>query len=260
MNLVRTVFCGVFAIHAVLFANPVLAQRAADAFYDPEEMAAARASLHAGHGSQLNSLLIAERLEFAHADDEQAMVWEAQGWWGGDLNKLWVKTEGELESGGDEDAAELQLLFSRAISPFWDLQAGWRQASADDDSTDFFVLGAMGLAPQWFEVDAALFVSDAGEMSARLEAEYELFLTQRLILQPRVELNLALEDDVDRGLESGLFDSVAELRLRYEIRREFAPYLGVSWGGEFGGNATAAAQNGLSARQTAVVAGFRFWF
>jgi hypothetical protein len=165
------------------------AQNAADAYYDPQAMAAARAALKEHHGNQVNSLLIAERLEYLAADDEDALVWEAQGWVGTDMDKLWVKTEGEHVDGEGTEEAELQLLYSRAVSPFWDLQAGARQDLQPSPNRSHLVIGAQGLAPYWFEVDTALFLSDEGKLSARLEAEYELRLTQRLILQPRIELN-----------------------------------------------------------------------
>jgi copper resistance protein B len=236
------------------------AQNAADAYYDPQAMAAARAALKEHHGNQVNSLLIAERLEYLAADDEDALVWEAQGWVGTDMDKLWVKTEGEHVDGEGTEEAELQLLYSRAVSPFWDLQAGARQDLQPSPNRSHLVIGAQGLAPYWFEVDTALFLSDEGKLSARLEAEYELRLTQRLILQPRIELNFAASADEAVGIGKGFFDSVAELRLRYEVRREFAPYLGISWGGDFGDTAKLVEAAAEDPRGLAVVAGFRVWF
>ncbi|MDJ0879085.1 MAG: copper resistance protein B [Halieaceae bacterium] len=247
-------------IGLVLLSVEVCAQTAADAYYDPEAMATARAALKAGHGNQVNSLLIAERMEYSWADSEDALVWEAQGWRGTDLNKLWVKTEGEYVDGEGTEEAELQFLYSRAVSPFWDLQAGIRYDFEPSPSRSHLVLGVQGLAPYWFEMDSALFLSDEGKLSARLEFEYELLLTQRLILQPRVELNVAAAGDSAVGIGRGFFDSVAELRLRYEIRREFAPYLGISWGGDFNNTADLVKSEGGDPREFAVVAGFRAWF
>ncbi len=249
--------CG---IAFVLFVSDASAQTAADAFYDPEAMAAAREALKEGHGNQLNSLVIAERLEYSAADSEDAYVWEAQGWLGTDANKLWVKTEGEYVEGEGTEEAELQFLYSRAVSAFWDIQAGIRQDLEPSPSRSHLVFGAQGLAPYWFEVDSALFLSDEGKLSARLEVEYDFRLTQRLILQPRLELNFAASSDREVGIGSGFFDCVAELRLRYEIRREFAPYLGVSWGGDFNDTADLVEEAGGDPRELAVVAGFRAWF
>jgi copper resistance protein B len=139
-----------------------------------------------------------------------------QGWYGSDEHKLWWKTEGEMSDGNAEEA-ELQLLYSKPVSAFWDLQFGIRHDFEPGPSESHVVAGLQGLAPQWFEVDLAVFVSENGDFSARVEAEYDLRLTQRLILQPRAEFDTGPE-----SVELGL-------RLRYEIRREIAPYIGISW-------------------------------
>lgn len=243
-----------------LLAGNAQAQNAADAYYDPQAMAAARAALKENHGNQINSLVIAERMEYSQGDDEDAFVWEAQGWVGTDLNKLWVKTEGEYVDGEGTEEAELQLLFSRAVSAFWDIQAGVRHDFEPNPSRTHLVVGAQGMAPYWFELDTAVFLSDEGNVTARLEAEYDVLLTQRLILQPRVELNLATSADEEVGIGAGFFDSVAELRLRYEFRREIAPYLGVSWGGAFNDTAELIEAEGGDATGFSVVAGLRIWF
>lgn len=248
------------ALTTLCIASSVHAQTAADAFYEPEAMAAARASLKEGHGNQINNLLIAERFEYSSSDSEDAIVWEAQGWVGTDYHKLWVKTEGEYVDGDGTEEAELQLLYSRAVSAFWDLQAGVRHDMEPSPSRSHLVLGVQGMAPYWFEVDSAVFLSDEGKLSARFEAEYDLFLTQRLILQPRLELNFAASADEAIGIGRGFFDSVAELRLRYEFRREFAPYIGLSWGGDFGDTADFRENPEDDSRELSLVAGFRMWF
>ncbi len=247
-------------IALMLTTFDVAAQQAADAFYDPQAMASARASLKETHGNQINGLIIAERLEYSTGDFDDAVVWEAQGWLGTDRDKLWLKTEGEYVEGSAVEEAEIQLLYSRATSSFWDLQAGIRHDIEPTPSRSHLVIGAQGLAPYWFEVDAALFLSDEGNVTARIEAEYELLLTQRLILQPRLEMNVAASADQEIGIGEGLFDTVAELRLRYEVRREFAPYVGISWGGDFGDTADHVEQAGGDARGVSVVAGFRLWY
>ena len=247
-------------VSLIVSINPTQAQNAADAYYDPQAMAASRAMLKQGHGNQINSMVIAERFEVSTSDGEDALVWEGQGWRGTDTDKLWVKTEGGYVDGGGTEEGELQVLYSHAVSAFWDLQAGARYDIESSPNRSYFVIGAQGLAPYWFEVDTALFLSDQGKVSARFEAEYELFLTQRLILQPRLELNVAASADNDRRIGSGLFISVAELRLRYEIRREFAPYIGLSWGGDFGDTADQVERVGDDPRELSLVAGIRVWF
>jgi len=253
-------FFSTFAVMAV-FTFPAFAQHAADAYYDPAEMAKARAALKESHGNQISSLILGERLEYHSNGGDPLMVWEGQGWIGRDLHKLWFKTEGEYETNEDRfEEAEVQALYSQAISPFWELQAGLRQDIKPDPSRTYAVFGAQGVAPQWFELDGALFLSNKGDLSARLEAEYEFRLTQRLMLQPRIELNAAFSDDHDIGVGSGLSTAQAGLRLRYEITREFAPYIGVSWARSFGETRDFQRLEGEDTNQASFVAGMRFWF
>ncbi len=176
----------------------------------------------------LLSKIMIDKLEIRDADEGNPLVWEAEAWLGKDLNKLWLKTEGELLKGETEEA-ELQLLYSRAIAPYWDLQLGWRGDMQPTPNRNWGVISLKGLAPYFFEVDASLFVGDSGRTAARLTAEYELLFTQRLILTPEIEMNFYGKDDPELGIESGLSDISTGLRLRYEIRREFAPYIGINW-------------------------------
>lgn len=243
----------------LLLAETALSQTAADAYYDPTAMAAARAALKASHGAQINSLILGERIEAQTRDGDTETVWEAQGWIGGDEHKLWLKTEGEYADGRFEEA-ELQALYSRAVSPFWDLQVGLRHDVRPDPSRTYAVAGLQGLAPYWFELDSQLFLSDQGDFSLRFEAEYELRLTQRLILQPRVELNAAFSDDAEIGVGSGLSTADLGLRLRYEVRREFAPYVGISWIESFGQTRDFESVDDPQRDEFAWVAGVRFWF
>ena len=213
------------------------------------------------HGDSVNWLLLGDRFEYASGDSADAYQWEAQGWIGKDYNKFWVKTEGEYNTQANvTEEAELQLLFSHAVAPFWDLQTGIRHNEGEAASRDYAVLGVMGLAPYWFEVDAAAFLSDAGKLSARLEAEYELRFTQRLILQPRLELNYAFSDDALAEVWQGLHEASFGLRLRYELQREFAPYAGVEWWRAYGSTATLLERNGSVRNEFRVVAGLRFWY
>jgi len=200
-----------------------------------------------------------DQLEVRDASDGSPLTWDAYGWVGRDLHKVWFKTEGERVHGETEEA-ELQVLYGRAISTFWDLQVGWRHDFRPRPTRDWLAVGAMGVAPYWFEVDAAAFVGEDGRTAARLTAEYEVMFTQRLVLTPEVEVNLYGKEDPEAGLGSGLSDLQLGLRLRYEFRREFAPYVGVNWTRKFGGTADFARAGGADASELQWLAGIRAWF
>lgn len=234
---------------------------AADDYYDPDEMAAARKAARHHHGGMTAFFIQADRLEYQSHDGDPLLLWDAQGWFGGPLNKIWIKTEGEYLADADVlEEAEIQALYSRAITPYFDLQAGVRYDFEPDPSRAYGVIGLQGLAPQWFELDAAAFFSSEGDISARIEAEYEILLTQRLVLQPRAELNFAVQDVEELGIGSGLSTAEAGLRLRYEIRREFAPYIGVAWNWKVGETADFARADGEDTDNVSFVAGLRFWY
>jgi copper resistance protein B len=184
---------------------------------------------------------------------------DAQAWIGYDLNKLWIKTEAMRRDGITEDA-EVQALFSHAIAPFWDLQAGMRHDKIPDTTRDWGVIGVKGLAPYFFDVDTALFVGESGHTAARFKAEYEMLFTQRLILTPSVEVNFYGQNDAETGAGAGLSDAEAGLRLRYEISREFAPYLGMNWNRKFGNAAEFAKTAGETESDAQWVIGLRAWF
>lgn len=246
---------------ALLTALPVFAQNAADAYYDPEEMEAARAAIKAEHGTQQSSLLFLDRLEYQSRDGDPELLWDGQGWRGGDIEKFWFKTEGEYITEENRfGEAELQALYSRAVSPFWDVQLGLRHDIKPDPSRSYLVLGVQGLARYWFELDGAFFISHKGDVSIRVEAEYELRLTQQWILQPRVELNAALSEDDVIGMGSGVNNVEAGLRLRYEITRQIAPYAGVSWTESYGETVNFAQAEGEDRSQASFVTGIRLWF
>ena len=191
-----------------------------------------------------------------------AVQFNGYGWVGGDYNRVWLKPEGTKVYGGPWEDVDVQLLYGRLIAPFWDLQAGVRyfQASSDGPPRSSAVLGIQGLAQYWFDVEAAAFISDHGEVSARLELEYDLLLTQRLILQPRLETNIAAQTVRALGIGEGVNDLEVGARLRYEIRREFAPYIGVAWTSKFGETADFARARGESVDKVQFVVGVRFWF
>lgn len=199
------------------------------------------------------------QLEKRDASGANPLVWEVQGWIGYDLNKLVLKSEGERASGATE-SAELQLLYSRAIAPYWDLQVGVRHDLYPKPTQTWAVVGVQGIAPYFFETDASLFIGESGQTGLRLEAEYEMLLTQRWVLSPEIELNLYGENDDEREIGSGLADIEAGLRLRYEVRREFAPYVGVNWERKFGQTADFAREAGEDTNDTQLVVGIRAWF
>jgi copper resistance protein B len=216
------------------------------------------------HGDSVNFLVLGDRLE---RSDDDTLQWDLQGWFGYDRDKLWLKTEGEHATDATAaDHSEVQLLYSRAVTPYWDLQAGLRRVHLRstllrrDETRSYAVLGVQGLAPYWFDIDAAAFVSERGDLSARIEAEYELRFTQKLLLQPRVELDYSFADDPALAIGEWVSEAAFGLRLRYELRREFAPYLGVEWSRAFGNTADLLRAAGEERDETRVVAGLRFWY
>lgn len=216
---------------------------------------------HAGgmNDDPLLTMLVIEQLEIRDTNGKNPLVWEAEGWIGKDLNKLWIKTEGEYV---DDHAAEMeiQMLYSHAVAPFWDLQLGWRRDIRPTPKRDWLAFGMKGLAPYYFDIDATLFVGDSGRTAARLQAEYEFMLTQKLVLVPEVELNFHGKNDPDTGTGSGLSDIEAGLRLRYELRREFAPYLGLNWTKLYGNTEDFARDEGEDVDDIQLVFGVSFWF
>lgn len=203
--------------------------------------------------------LLVDRLERVNLSEGNSAAYDAQAWYGRYYNRLVLKAEGDIANGQLEDAST-ELLWGHAIATFWDTQVGVRYDSGDGPNRSWLAFGVQGLAPYWFEVDATAYVGENGRTALGLEAEYELLLTQKLILQPRVETNLYSNSDPARGLGSGLSDLAVGLRLRYEIRREFAPYIGVEWARMFGETEDLAQASGQDANEVRGVAGVRFWF
>ena len=233
--------------------------RAADAIWGAEAMAASRADLKRTHGDFPVFWFQGDRMEAQVRDGTDAFLWDIQGYYGGPTERLWFKSEGEGAFGSDPEDAEVQALWSKAFKPFWDLQAGIRHDIAGPDTTHA-VVGVQGLAPYMFEIDAALFLSTRGDVTARIEAEVDQRITQRLILQPRVEVNLAGQDVPELGIGAGLDQIEVGARLRYEIRREFAPYIGIEQSWRTGAGADFARARGEDSSVTSFLAGIRFWF
>lgn len=232
---------------------------AADRYFDPSAMARSRAVLSQEHGGSAVSKVMADIAEYQAGTGGGGYRWGGQAWVGGDINRFVVKSEGEGSRRGGLEGAEVQALYSRAIGPYFDLQAGVRQDFKPRSRT-YAAVGVEGLAPFWLDVEGALFLSTKGEILGRVEGSYDLRLTQRLILQPRAEINLAAQDTPQMGTGSGVTDAELGLRLRYEVRREAAPYIGVSYDRKFGGTADYARAHGEDTEATTFVIGIRAWF
>lgn len=207
-----------------------------------------------------HGMLLLDQLEVAHSrNGGNATFIDGEAWYGGDINKLWLKVEGGHAGGKWEDLRS-EALWSHAVATYWNTQLGVRHDSGAGPGRTWAAFGIEGLAPYWFETDATFYVGQGGRTAARVQVEYELLFTQRLILQPKVEVNLYGKDDPQRGIGSGLSDLEAGLRLRYEARREFAPYVGVVWRQTFGRTADFARARGEYADDLQFIAGFRIWF
>jgi len=207
----------------------------------------------------LIATVIIDQFEVRDSNEEHPLVWEGQGWIGKDLNKLWFKTEGERLSGRTEEA-ELQALYSKAITSYWDIQVGARRDFQPTPTRNWAVIGFQGLAPYFFEVDTALFIGESGRTAIRLEAEYELLVTQKLILSPDIELNFHGKNDEATGTGSGLSDIELGLRLRYEFIREVAPYIGINWYKKYGNTADFTQAEGENTSDTQLLIGIRLWY
>jgi len=203
--------------------------------------------------------LLFDQLEWRNTAEGNAAVWEAEGWYGSDNNKVWLRSQGE-RVGGRTQNARADLLWDHTFARWWSVQAGGRQDFGAGPGRTWAAIGVQGLAPYWFNTEATFYVSGEGRTAARLRTEYELLFTQRLILQPEAEANLYGKSDPARQLGSGLSDLEIGLRLRYEVRREFAPYIGVVWARQFGGTADRVRQSGGSSSDVQFLTGLRVWF
>lgn len=214
---------------------------------------------HAVHDTTVHSFWLVDRLEAWEADEETGLGWELSSWTGTDLHRLWLRSEGENIDGATE-SADIEALYGRAIARWWDLVAGIRHDFGEGPSQTFAAIGVQGLAPQRFEVAATAYLGESGQLAAQLEAEYDILFTNRLILQGQAAAEFYGEDDPRRGIGSGLSTVEAGLRLRYEFRREFAPYIGVVWEGAYGDTADYREAAFEETDETRVVVGVRVWF
>lgn len=214
---------------------------------------------HSMHQGGSNFLFLADQLEWQDADEGSTLAWDISGWYGGDIDRLAFRSEGERTNGHTEEA-ELQLLWSRAIGPWWETVAGVRQDFKPGSPQTWAAFGVQGMPLFGLETEATAFLGEGGQSALRLEAEYDILLTQRWVLQPTAELNLHGRNDEARGVGSGLSDASVGLRLRYEISRQFAPYVGVSWGRAYGNTADLLRADDEDVSEAKLVAGIRFWF
>ena len=202
--------------------------------------------------------LLGNRLEYN--EQANAGVFDFQAWYGTTFDRLVIKTEGDISEGNLEEN-QTDILWGHALTGYWDTQLGIRvDYYKEGKNRQWLAFGVQGLAPYWFEIDMTAYLGEGGNTALTFEAEYELLLTQKLIVQPRAELTLYGKSDVENGLGSGLSSSAIGFRVRYEFTRQFAPYVGVEWTNKFGTTADYAEQNGQSSSETEFVAGVKFWF
>jgi copper resistance protein B len=240
-------------------APPTPADHAADRFYPLDRMTKAREIL-AGESRIITFTALIDRLEYRAVDGKDGYGWEGEASYGGDIDRLVVASEGEGTFGQAPGQAEVRALWRHALDPWWNLQAGIRHDFRPDPERSYAVAGIEGLAPYWFEMEGQLFLSNKGDVHARAEASYDLRITQRLILQPAAEVNVAFQDVPEFGIAAGLESVELGARLRYEIASEFAPYVGVHWERKLGDTADLARGTGEKASAVSAVIGVRAWF
>ena len=213
---------------------------------------------HTVHDRAINFKVLFDQFEAQLVHGEPGARWDSRSWIGGDIHRVVIRTEGEAVD-GILDAAEAQVLYSRAFSPWWEAVAGVRFDARPSPSHTWFAIGVQGLAPQMIDVQATAYIGQSGHLAARLELEHDLHITQRFVFQPLVELSLEGSDDPDRGIGAGLSTGEVGVRRRYEIKRELAPYACVVWHRKLFGTGDAARARGADAGGWHVVAGLRWW-
>lgn len=232
----------------------------ADRQFPAAEMARARSVMMHESGGQSFHQVFFNLAEFQARKRENGYRWDGEAWFGADIDRLTLKTEGEGGVRNGIESAEVQALYSRAIGPYFNLQAGVRHDFQPSPTRTYATIGFQGLAPYMFEVGGAVFLSNKGDVLGRLEGYYDQRITQRLILQPRAELNFSAQDVPENRYGAGLVNAELGLRLRYEIARQFAPYIGISYDAKTGRSADFARADGKNPTTTSFVAGVRFWF
>lgn len=233
---------------------------AADAIHGQSAMAAARAALFKSTSDTISHMVLAEQLEYRASDAGDAVAWMGRAWYGGDIDRILIRSEGEAKINGPVEAAEIQALWSHAIAPYANLEIGVRYDIRPQPNRSYASIGIDAMLPYWIETESAFFLSDKGDVLARAEFSHDMRLTNHLILQPRVEFILSAQDIPEQGIGSGLSDAEFGLRLRYAHTPAFAPYVGVNWERKFGDTGRYARAEGESRSSTNFVAGVRFLF
>ena len=212
-----------------------------------------------GDDDPLLTMVMLDKLEVGVEDDPVPQRLEMQAWAGYDLEKLWLKSDVE-RAGNSTESADIELLYGLTVAPYWDVRLGWKHDFEPTPSRNWGSIGLYGLAPYFFEIDSTVYVDSSGRTSLDLSVEYEALFTQRLILSPEVEVIINGSNDSRTGSGSGFSSVEAGLRLRYEIRREFAPYVGVHWERVYGNTADFRREEGEDVDDLYVVVGIRAWF
>ncbi|MDD3762924.1 MAG: copper resistance protein B [Nevskiales bacterium] len=204
--------------------------------------------------------VLVDELEFVSGNEGEGIGWSLQGAYGGDADKLWLRSQGlKIEEQAIDSTTDAELLWWRGYTPFWGTVLGVRQ-DFGAGAHSWLAFGIEGLAPYWFELEATGYVGEDGRLSARFKGAYDLLFTNRLILTPEIESNVYSRTERERGLSSGVGNVELGLRLRYEIRRKFAPYVGYVWERSFAGTADLARDEGENPSEHRVVAGLRLWW
>jgi len=243
--------------HAAAPTMPV--DHYADRFFATGDMDQARSAMMHDNGGQTVQQVLFNLAEMRALQGRNGYRWDGEAFIGGDVNRLWLKSEGDGTFHHGVNSAEVQALFSHAIGPYYNLQVGLRQDIRPVPSRTYATVGFEGLSPYEFETEGALFLSDKGDLLGRLEAWHDARIPQRLVLQPRIELNLSAQDVAEDRYGAGLVDAELGLRLRYEVTRGFAPYVGISWERKTGRTADDARADGQRPGQTSFVMGLRTW-
>ncbi len=215
--------------------------------------------LHDMGDKEINYLFLLDNFEWQNGSDGGVLNWNGTGWIGGDIDRLWLRSEGKRTNKGLVDA-EVQALWGHSITPWWDVVGGVRHNFKPGKSQTWAAVGLQGLALYNFETQATAFIGQSGQTSVRLEGTYDFLITNRLILQPSLEVNLYGKNDESREQGTGLANSSLGLRLRYEVDRQFAPYIGVTWDRSYGNTARFVEHEGGRRNEVSFVAGVRVWF
>ncbi len=238
---------------------PQATDHPADRFFPGDRMAAARAAL-LKEGAFTGSALMVDQLEYRARAGRDGYAWKVSGWYGGDIDRAVLASEGEGELGGPTERAEVRAMWRRAIGPWFNLEAGVRHDFRPDPERTYAALGIEGLAPYWFEVEGQAFVSNRGDIHLRIGGSHDVRLSGPLVLQPEAEMNVALQDVPELGIGSGIERIELGARLRYEFKPDFAPYVGVHWERSLGGTADALRADGERASAVSAVVGLRAGF